>query len=157
LESWATDGEFDSGLLAERPYYFVEGPYARCLELGGDGSYRTAQLFLGMLKKQFEARIWVEIESGERPGVDKEKGYWSIEIRGERLFFMRSRGDGMCLWGPKPPGSLDVFLRIARFVGAEQGFANQPLSHRLLAMAGNVFSRFKNVIKGLRSENESTN
>lgn len=102
------------------PFYLITSVNGRCLELGGGGTYAECQSLLQELRDVFGASYSEHLEYGDRPECDKEKGYWNVEIFGQEFFLMRVRGDGITLWGPKPPADVDGFLKVARHFGAQE-------------------------------------
>jgi len=116
--------------MLDTPYFVIDKIHGRCLMLGGDGSYDGCVNFLQELQRTFGARFTKHWEAGPRPDSDKEKGYWDVEMFGQQFGVMRTRGDGICLWGPKPPAAIDGFLRVCQHFGAVQrkSFLGRALS-----------------------------
>ena len=102
------------------PYFVISKTDGPCLELGGDGTYQACQELLRELQEVFGARYSEHLDGGNNPGNDKEHGYWNVEIFGQEFFVMRSRGYGICLWGPRPPADVRGFLRVAAHFGARE-------------------------------------
>lgn len=100
--------------MLNTPYYVVDKIHGRYLMLGGDGSYDACVNFLQGLQHTFGARFTKHWEAGPRPDGYKESGYWDVEMFGQQFGVMRNRGDGICLWGPKPPEAIDGFLRVCQ-------------------------------------------
>jgi len=95
------------------PYFMIDKVHGRYLELESDGSYESCQAFLAALGKNFKATYSVHLDAGPQLWNDKEHGYWNVRMFGQEFFVMRVRGDGMCVWGPKPPEDISGFLRVA--------------------------------------------
>ncbi|MEI8379185.1 MAG: hypothetical protein WCJ09_03595 [Planctomycetota bacterium] len=115
--------------MSDTPFYPNDEIHGRCLELGGDGSYESCQRLLSELQETFSATYSEHVESGPRPDWkegEKEHGYWNVKMFGQDFFVMRVRGDGMCIWGPKPPVEIQGFLRVAHHFGASERV--QPVS-----------------------------
>lgn len=106
--------------MSDTPFFVIDEVHGRCLELGGDGSYDSCQRFLKELQHTFAATYSEHHEAGPRPDCDKEKGYWNVKMFGQDFFVMRVRGDGMCIWGPKPPADIRGFLRVVELFGASE-------------------------------------
>lgn len=106
--------------MSDTPYYVIDDKHGGCLTLGGDGSYQACQVFLHELQEVFGAQYSKHLEWGECPESDKEKGYWTVEMFGQRFFVMRDRDHGLWLSSPRPPADMSGFLRVARHFGARE-------------------------------------
>ena len=102
------------------PFYMIDKTHGRLLELGGDGSFQACQAFLRELVEHFGAEYREHLECGSCPDMDKETGYWNVEMFGQAFFVMRDRGRGMCIWGPQPPADIGGFLRVAAHFKARE-------------------------------------
>jgi ADP-ribosylglycohydrolase len=102
------------------PYFVITRTDSPILELCGDGTVQACQELLHELQDVFGARYSKHLDGGNNPDNDKEHGYWHVDMFGQEFFVMRSRGHGICLWGPKPPADISGFIRVAAHFGARE-------------------------------------
>ena len=100
--------------MLDPPYYVIDKIHGRCLMLGGDGSYDECVNFLQGLQRTFGATFTKYREAGPRPDGYRDCGYWDVDMFGQQFYVMRVRGEGICLWGPKPPEPIENFLRVCQ-------------------------------------------